>query len=275
MTARDFPLGVHYGMPADEYHAAPGVSNSMLSDLASSPAHCWALHHAPSRPPRKATPSMQAGTLAHALMLEPAEVPRRYIVRPDDLDGRTKAGKEWLAQAGDLVVLTPEQYATAEAQRDAVLAVPELAALLATGHAEVACFWIDPATGLQCRMRADFVHPLPDGRVILLDLKTTKDASPDDFGRSVWRYGYHRQAAHYSAGYAAASGADVAAFVFGAVTADYPHLAVPYMLADEDMAAGESSRRTLLEQYAQCQRTNTWPAYGSGVLTINRPAWAK
>jgi hypothetical protein len=274
VNARDFPLGVHLSMPADEYHAAPGVSNSMLSDLARSPAHCWALHHNPDRPERQATASMSAGTLAHALILEPAEVPRRYIVRPDGLDGRTKDGKAWLAQAGGLEVLTAEQYATAEAQRDAVLAVPELAALLESGQPEVSCFWIDDATGLQCRMRADWVHTLADGRVILLDLKTTADASPDEFGRSVWRYGYHRQAAHYTAGMQAC-GRDVAAFVFGTVTNAYPFIAVPYMLADDDLARGQSEVRALLDTYAECKRTNQWPAYGAGVQIINRPAWVK
>ena len=119
-----------YGMPAEDYHASPGVSNSMLSDLNKSPAHCWALHHAESRPERKTTVAMKAGTLLHAMLLEPAEVPRRYIVAPEGLDLRTKDGKAWKAQADGLEVLTAEQYATAERQCDAMHRVPELAALL-------------------------------------------------------------------------------------------------------------------------------------------------
>jgi hypothetical protein len=101
------------------------------------------------------------------------------------------------------------------------------------------------------------------------------DAAPAEFGRSVWRHGYHRQAAHYSAGYAEASGREVAAFVFGAVTSAYPFLAVPYMLADEDMARGEEDRRRLLGLHAECVRNDEWPAYGAGVQIIQRPAWVK
>jgi hypothetical protein len=272
----DTPSGaVIYGMPADEYHASPGVSNSMLSDLAKSPAHCWALHHNPARPERKATAAMRAGTLLHTLVLEPAEVPRRYIVAPEGLDLRTKAGKDWKAQADGLEVLTAEQYLTAEQQADAIRAVPELAALLASGQSEVSCFWTDPATGLECRMRADWVHPLPDGRAIVLDLKTTGDVSPEGFGRSVWSFGYHRQAAHYSAGFAAAAGVEVAAFLFGAVTNEYPFIAMAYMLADEDLQRGRAEVRRLLDLYAECTASNHWPAFGAGVQLINLPAWAK
>jgi len=266
--------GIYRKLPAHEYHAGPGVSNSMLSDMAKSPAHFYALHLAPGRPPRAQTAAMAAGTLAHMMLLEPNEVPKHYIVRPDGLDGRTKDGKEWLAQAGGLTVLTAEQYNTAEAQRDAVLAVPELAALLRHGEAEVSAYWTDNETGQFCRMRTDWVHPLPDGRVILLDLKTTADASPKEFGRSVAKYGYHRQDAWYSRGYQTASGQEVAAFVFAAVTNAYPFIAVPYTLTDESRAKGQAACSQLLTLYSECMTANKWPAYGDGVQLLSVPEWA-
>lgn len=261
-------------LPAHEYHASPGVSNSMLSDFARSPYHCWALHHNPGRPQRQATASMAAGTLLHTLVLEPAEVPRRYIVRPEGLDMRTRAGKEWTAQAIGLEIITADQYTTAEAQRDAIMAVPELAALLSQGESEVSAFWRDEATGMQCRMRADHVHPLPDGRVMLLDLKTARDSDPSEFGRTVARFGYHRQAAWYSTGYSRAAAVEVCDFVFGVVSNEYPFVAAAVLLDAESIQQGRDECAEMLERYAECQRTGYWPAF-VGYQSVSLPAWAK
>lgn len=276
MDASDLPLGVVHDMPAAKYHAVDAMSNSALSALKRSPRHYWAEYINPQRPQRKTTAAMAAGTLAHALVLEPAAVAERYVVRPDGLDLRTKDGKAWRASMpSHLDLIDADQMATAEAQAEAVQSVPELAALLHGGASEVSFFWVDPETGTHCKARADHVHRLADGRVILLDLKTTSDASPEQFARSAWSFGYHRQDAWYSRGYELATGEAVAAFVFGVVTGDYPFIAVPYMLDDAAKAIGAEQCRDLLATYAQCKAAGYWPAYGGGVQLLSLPAWAK
>lgn len=293
MNARTELLGVIPGLSNEDYHAGPGVSSSMLSSMAKTPAHCWALHHAPDRPVREQTKPMLTGTLAHCAVLEADAMAARYIVTPEDAPRRPTAA-QWKAKkpssdsqaamawwtvfnenAAGRQVITADQYETTQRQLAAVLAIPELAALLSSGQAEQSAYWIDIGTGLLCRCRPDWVHLLPDGRVILLDLKTTSDASPEQFARSVWNFGYYRQAAWYSQGYTVASGREVAGFVFGAVTSDYPYLAVAYMVDDDAMARGAADCRRLLDSYAECQRTGHWPAYGSGVQLLSLPAWAK
>jgi exodeoxyribonuclease VIII len=207
-------------------------------------------------------------------VLEPDAVLDRYILEPAGLDMRTKAGKEWKdALADGVEVIDCAQYETALFQRDAVLSVPELAELLASGVAEVSAFWRDDETGLQCKCRPDWVHTLSDGRVILLDLKTTTDASPQQFSRTVWRYGYHRQAAWYSAGYARAAGVEVAGFVFAAVTSSRPFVAAAHTLDDDYMRIGQEECRRLLDEYADCKLTGRWPAY-PGMNLLSPPAWA-
>mgnify|MGYP000644432546 CR=1 FL=1 len=270
------PLRWLHDMPADDYHAVDALSNSALSKLSTSPFHYWSEYLAPNRPKREPTPSMLAGTLAHCAVLEPGQLFNRYAVKPEGLDTRTKEGKAWAATVpGDCTVISAEQKATSDAQRAAVIAVPELASVLATGHAETSVFWTDSVEGLHCKCRPDWVHMLADGRAVLFDLKTTQDPSPREFAKSVWSYGYHRQAAHYTAGFEAATGIEVAAFLFGAVSSAYPFIAVPYLLDDDAMQRGREEVRRLLRLYAACCETDTWPAYGEGVQVLSLPAWAK
>lgn len=293
MNAADIQLGVVYDMPAAQYHAIPAMSNSALSALKRSPRHYWAAYLNPDRPDRVETAPMFTGTLAHCAMLEADAMAARYIVVPEDAPRRptaaqwgakkpsddSRAAMSWWTdfnqRAAGRAVVAAEQYEATRQQIAAVRAVPELAAVLASGASEVSFFWIDPETGVHCKARADHVHRLADGRVILLDLKTSSDVSPEQFARSVWNFGYHRQDAWYSRGYELASGCAVAAFMFGAVSSDYPHIAVPYLLDDAAKALGAEQCRDLLATYAQCKAADYWPAYGSGVQLLSLPAWAK
>jgi hypothetical protein len=277
MNARTEPLGIIPGLSNDDYHAGPGVSNSVLSSMAKSPAHAYALHLAPNRPKREPTPAMLAGTLAHCAVLEPAELAARYACKPPGHDGRTAAGKAWAALIPrNVEIVDAAKLETAKSQRAAVLETPELCALFAVGEDEQSAYWIDEPTGLLCRCRPDWVHPLADGRVILVDLKTSADISPEGFAKSIWNFGYHRQVAWYSTGYERASGRQVAAFVFAAVSNDYPFMACAYMLDDAAAQRGASECRALLDRYAECLRTDVWPGYGAaGIQLLSLPAWVK
>lgn len=262
-------------MTHEEYLASAGLGSSALNALSRSPWHYWAEFLAPERPQRKSTPAMDAGTLAHCAILEPYALHDRYAVKPEGHDGRTKDGKQWLESVNGRIVISSEQLETAKAQRAAVLAVPELAQLLSRGEPEKSVDAIDDETGVACKARIDWVHPLPDGRVILLDLKTSADPTPDGFARSVWTYGYHRQDAHYRAVYEHATGNEVAAFVFAAVSSAYPFLAVAHMLDDDALARGQANRRALLRLYAECAAKNEWPRPFAGLNLLSLPAWAK
>ena len=269
------PRGVISGMSNEDYHASAGISNTMLSDLARSPAHFYALHMAPDRPERNATPSMMSGTLAHCAILEPAALRDRYAIRPDGLDGRTTAGKEWATANAGREIISAAQYATAQAQCTAVLAVDELGSILSAGEPELSAFWSDDDTGLPCRCRPDWTHYHGDGSVTLLDVKTTTDASPDEFSRMVAKYGYHRQAWHYSRGFERASGKRVRRFVFATVTNSYPFLAAAYVLDEETEAQACEEVTDLLSLYASCKKLGAWPAFGGGCNVIGLPSWAR
>jgi hypothetical protein len=79
----------------------------------------------------------------------------------------------------------------------AMLGHPAAALLLGiSGEAETTHMWTDATTGLQCKCRPDWISE--DGG-ILVDLKTTEDASPREFQRSIAKWRYHVQAGWYMA----------------------------------------------------------------------------
>ena len=257
-----------------DYHASPALGNSGISALAETPRHYFALYLAPDRPVRKTTVSKRRGTITHCAVLEPVSFSDRYIVKPAGLNLSTVAGRAWAADVPPgREVVTEDDVARCKAQRAAVLAVPELAALLEHGEAEVSAFWTDAETGVECKCRPDFVHTLADGRVIILDLKTAADVSPRGFGRSARKYGYRRQAAWYSRGYALASGLDVAEFIFAAVTNTYPYIAAMHIPGEAVMRQGAEQCGKLLRLYADCMKSGIWPAYGSGPHVMELAPW--
>lgn len=275
MNARtDIPLGLVYGLPNDEYHAGDGISNSGLALIAKSPAHYFGLKLDPNRPPPVVKAGQLEGTLAHCAILEPGEFDKRYAVGPD-VRRNTKIWDAFEAslQSGQIGI-KPDDRATAFAQAASLRALPDVAALLAVGRPEVSAYWIDDKTGELCRCRPDWVHPVGEDGVILLDVKTYSDASPREFSRQVARKGYHLQDAFYSDGYALASGKKVLGFVFAAVETSYPYAACACMLDDQGRDVGRAEYRRLLDRYAECKRTGVWPGYSQAVELISLPAWA-
>lgn len=284
MTAR--PMGLVLDLPFEEYLRVDAFSNSDMKLLARSPWH-WK-----NRMPVVETRPMLRGSLAHCAALEPHALDDRYVFvpagapkRPTEAQWNAKksnedsmAAKAWWSAFGEDVagrtIVTAEEYTVTQAQLSALAADPVLAPLLATGHSEVSVFWIDEATGVYCKARPDHVHYLDAKRVKLIDLKSTADESPSGFGRAAARLGYHRQAAHYSEGFAAATGRIVDEFIFAAVSSAPPVLAVPYSLDEEVSLQAKDECEELRAMFSNCQRSDIWPSYGSGVLPLRFPAYA-
>lgn len=288
MDTKPRPMGMIYDMPADEYHAVDALSSSGLRLLARS---AW---HYRNRVPVTPTPPMLRGTLAHCAVLEPDTMSSRYVVVPEDAPRRpskaqwaakapsadSQAAMAWWtdfnAQCTGRQIVTAEDYAITQMQLAAITAEPELSALFENGRGEVSVFWVDPDTGVYCKARPDWVQLEADMRsAALVDLKSTADESPSGFGRAAARMKYHLQAAHYTAGFEAASGLKVSRFVFAAVTSAAPVLAVPYVLTEEIEEQARDEWRELVELYASCTRNDRWPTYGQGVQLLDFPAYAK
>lgn len=267
-------LGLHAKMPSDEYHAIQAMNASGLRLMAKSPAHYYGSMLDPHRPPESQTAATRNGTLFHCALFEPDSVSDRYVTAPALLNMRTKEGREWSKEQTREIV-DEEDIARAMRQANSVRALPDVSDLMRDGIAEVSAFWNDATTGVLCKCRPDFVASVGKGDVILIDGKSTRDASPNGFAKTIWNFRYDLQAAWYSAGWEAATEQRVIGFVFAAVENEWPHQAAAYMLGDDVLEAAQRTNQRLLQQYAECWKTGVWQGYPTGVQLVNLPKWAK
>jgi exodeoxyribonuclease VIII len=284
----DRPMGLVLGMSFEDYLAVDAFSASAMRLMARSP---WHYKHQVDAPP---TRPMLNGSLVHCALLESNALAARYAIVPDDAPRRPTA-TQWAAKkpspasveamtwwrafeqscAGRAIVRA-EDYAITQQQLAAIQAEPYLRELLAgKGDAEASVFWIDPATGVYCKARPDFLHWVDGKRVRVVELKSTNDESPEGFSRALTSLGYHRARAHYIDGVQAATGAEVIEYVFAVVSSAPPVLAVPYWLDEEDAAQGADECAELRQRFAWCKANNQWPAYGTGPQVVGLKAWAK
>lgn len=271
MSASPTRSGWVYDLPDTAYHADAALSATFLKTIIQrSPAHAYAA----LLEPHDETRALLLGRAVHGRILEPETFAARFAVAPR-VDRRTNAGKaEWKTFAADhpgAVILTEDDAAVVEGIAAAFAAHPLAGRVFRGGAAEVSGFFVDDLTGAACRIRPDYLR-LAD--CLLIDLKTTQDAGPREFERSIARYGYHIQAAHYCAGYRAITGEDPADFLFVAVEKAPPYAVGLYRLDDDAMAEGARLRRRALDIAARCLDSGKWPSYSDEVQSISIPRWA-
>ena len=256
-------------MNHDEYRSVRAVNWHTLREIDKSPRH--ARHAMSGGLPD--TPALRFGRAAHVYLLEHETFADRYAIAPD-VDRRTKAGKaeyEQFTQANaGREILDREDMATLEAMWAAVEESSGRSRLLAMPHeVEHVVRWIDAATGLECKGRVDWVCPT---RGILIDLKTTQDASVESFEQDMARFGYAEQLAFYADGLTAA-GIPIRQTIIIAVEKSPPFGVALYSIADDSLDAGRALNRVRLQIWARCSKTNTWPSYPQHIQTIGLPAW--
>lgn len=266
--------GLYPGMTRAEYDACDAMNQSTLKHGCGDKGTMLALKAALDRGPDEPTPALQLGSLIHACILEPDSLEERYYAwDKSDAHGSSKAGiaekKAAYKAAGDRTVVLKSDYEKARQISILLDQTPHAMNLLDPDliH-ECAVIW--QVGDIWCKALIDGYLP---GRWIV-DIKTTRDASPQGFQRSIARYGYHIQAAFYQAAIGAMTD-DVALpyYIIALETSDPPQLAV-YHMSDEAIDIGRQEYRRLLDEYAACKRHDIWPSYATDIQEIGLPPWS-
>ena len=254
-------------MNFDAYRELPGINWSSLKLMDSSPLHFkYGLTH-----PRPDSSAMQLGRAAHCAVLEPDAFPRRYVL----WDGGIRRGKTWDAfqeANADKECLNAADYETALAIRDAVRAHKAARRLLRWGKPEVSLRWLDESSRMWLKARLDWVAP----RGTLVDLKTSRDIEPRNFGRTAANLMYHGQLAFYRRGLIA-RGAALEPVYIVAVESSAPFDVLVYEVDEDVLFSGDQLVTKLLHQVKACRRRygkRPWPGRSGEVESLEFPSWA-
>lgn len=259
-----------------EYREANGISRSELWKIKASPEKFKYSQEHPEEP----TPALVFGQMVHKLILEPESFDDEFVLMPE-VDRRTKEGKqlwsEFITAAGDKTPVKGADYEQALAMKNALMSVDVVGKLLSGAH-EVPLFWTDAATGEVCKVRLDAIMQM-DSQTLIVDYKTTADASTESFMKSAINYGYDFQAAMYSEAVRCTIGDDKPIkFIFIAQEKDAPY-AVNIMVSDERFVMhGYDTFRELLGIYHECKVTGNWWGYmgeANQINVLDLPAWLK
>lgn len=173
------------------------------------------------------------------------------------------------------ITVTAEMYQQAE-EMTAALYGNSYARRLLRGEKEVPFFWTDELTGEECKCRVDCLSKT-EKNLVIVDLKTTDNASTDAFIRSAIKYQYDFQAAMYSEGVKANTGKQPI-FVFIAIEKKPPY-AVNILQCDELFCRrGYDLFREYIGMFHECKETGIYWGYTGAfnqINTITLPAYLK
>lgn len=180
---------------------------------------------------------------------------------------------EWTVNNPGRVILDNDTWDKLNKMRDSLMNHPKASKLLwdeRGGVAEQSIYWIDEETGELCRCRPDWN---PNWINVLVDLKTTADASPEGFAKSVSNFRYDVQEQFYLDGAEAATGTRPDHMVFIAVETEAPYNCATYILGPEFAQIGRGKYRENLRTLHECKEKNSWPGYSEQIETLNPAGW--
>lgn len=249
------------------YHAHRDyLSSSDIRKLLRSPAH----YRAVSGP---ASPAQEFGTLAHVAVLEPAVWADYYKPAPK-IDRRTKEGKlayenqQLRAVADNITFVSEDTHAHVERLAASVHAHLGSTGILTGGLAEVSGF-VEDFHGVKARIRPDYLTD-----EIIVDLKTTTDARPDSFLRSVMTFQYHVQMAWYC-DIAKAIDGKQRRFLWVAVEKEPPFGVAVYEPTIAMWSQGWALYQRAIETYKACDAIDDFPCYTTEIQKLDLPRWAQ
>jgi hypothetical protein len=268
--------GFFLDVSRNQYDAIARDNWSCLRHLKRSPKHYQA---ALAQKAQDETDALRIGRAVHVATLEPQRFRATYTVWAGD----RRAGKEWekfRADAGPLEILKENEYQLVHAMAEAARSDDFAGKYLRGGAAEATLLWTheEPADGaipslrMECKGRIDMVAHAGSA---IIDLKTTRDASPDAFNRQCYSLDTCSQLAMYQDGYAALNAGEVLPVKIVAVENRFPFCVQVYEVPDELLERGRKLYRGLLHTLAYCRFTNSWHGYYDGELELDLPRWAR
>ena len=261
----------------DEYSGHDAVNHSRLKLIDKSPWHYY--HYKPSKP----TKEQEFGTKFHELLLETNLFDKKYIVIENRFlsSARTKAGKaerqEFINNNPGKEIINSDDWLTLSSMRESVMTDPYAKQIFSSGQAELTALWDDKKTGISCKGRIDWIpDAIPN---VIVDLKTTRDAHPDNLSKACYNFGYYTQAAFYLGGWEAIYGKPAEGFIFCFVEKpsdpeDTPLPPQIYELSPDFIKMGKAKVKGWMNKLSEIKGSKNYDHYTNGLSVLTPPAWA-
>ncbi len=263
------------GLPLSEYHNPSNgfVSHSRLHDFIERGARYYYERYVTGEIAREETPALVFGQAFEDLFQGGGDhFAERYAVRPAHIkDGRSSAAKQWAAAQAGKTLLSDDEYQAMLAMAASLRTCDKGVALIDGAEEQVTLR--GEAWGLKMQSRPDYVH-LSDYGAYSVDLKTTKNLNDLLDGPSVWKLGYHTQAALVRKLLAANGYENASAYLF-VVEKQAPYRRACLQISDEYLAWGEQALAREAAKLKECMDTDTWPLGPDEIVQLGKPRWVK
>ena len=183
--------------------------------------------------PIKVTAPMKFGSAFHMLILEDKEFSRHYAIEPDGIDKRTTVGKVALERFDQTLKgrepISYKDYSLMQSMNTHLKANKHYSLLENCNQFEKIYLWKNEVHDILCKGKLDAVNTRDK---YIVDLKTTRNASPDGFKEIIINQKYHMQAAFYcdALGYKD--------YYIYAIEKSKPHCICVYKMSEDMLKAG-------------------------------------
>lgn len=261
--------GIYPDVPINEYHSSEGVSNSGIKLLLECPKK-YQHHYLSGESKNISTKAMVEGNQFHTYILEPEKFKDQYFIS----EKMIRRGKKWdevVENSEQKEIIFTDRLAELEKMKASLMSFNRAGALLSGGVAEVSIYWEDQDTGVMCKSRPDYLNV---DKKFITDLKTTEDASPSGFARSVSKYNYYVQAAMMFDGFKAVTGEDLMGVFNFAIEKSPPYCSGVYLIDEQAIEIGREVYKNGLRVFAEHRECDHWPSYSDDIEEVSLPAWA-
>lgn len=252
----------------EEYHQSPGISSTGINLILDCPKRYWQEYLNPDKE-KKESSAYTIGRAIHLLILEPYLFHQQFYCMGTKVNLTTKVGKEIYEDAKMLAngreILRFDD--ATEVRRIAESALSHsMWNKVGDGFKEHSFFWNGGIYDTPLRSRPDFYNDK-----IIIDVKTTESIS--QFCRSVYSYGYHRQAAMQVDALSTFDGKN-RLFSFFVIEKKAPYLTAWLSLDEDSIKKGREDYLEGAALYDECLKYNLWPGYDEKCKVISLPKWA-
>lgn len=280
--------GIHEDLPIELYHhpLCPGFSKSDLDKASQSFEHLSAYKARRllelKDPQKTDSRAMIIGSAFHDSLFTPGRFVDLYSTEPEVPEGinrRTKEGKLQY-QTWEQEILLPFQKSKIGLSTDELQMIASMKqkadhhelfqSIVQDSKKEITIFFRDPETGILLKCRPDVMN---EKVLICLDAKTTGDARPTEFRRTIAVYSYDKQAALQIDGIKAVTGKTFD-FVFSAHEKTDPFAIALYRVDEAVLDVGRALYRRDLRYIHGAMSGAASKSYPTDIVSIGLPAWA-